>query len=221
MPRPTHRHHRKAGSGPPAAALIAWIGADTNRYGTANGRREPDLRSPASTQPARAAAASVALVCGAVLAVTASVTEGGLGPLDATTAPVIPQASPDQAVSPVPAKQVDRDRAASPVPAAVLPPLIRQAPKSIPVPPATEPVAAKPVAIARVAVPPVTAPRAADPRVTTQPDASASRRPDVPQTSPSDRTSPSSQQGRGSSSGGLGSTVNRTAGSLGSALGLR
>lgn len=237
VPRPTPRHRRRAGSGPPAAALIAWIGTDARRYGTANSVREPELRPPASTRPARNTAASVALVCGAVLAVTASATEGILGPSDATTAPVIPQAGPDQAAPPVPAKQVDQDMVVSPVPVpvpvAALPALVRQAPKSIPVPPATEQVAeaAAPVAAPPAAakpVPPVTAPRAAAPRVTTQPDASAQRhitsKPDDTRTSPADRTAHSGQQstsGRGSRSGGLGPTLNRTTGSLGSALGLR
>lgn len=248
MPRPTPRHRRKAGSGPPAAALIAWIGTHPHRYNnaTAEGASEPDLRPPASTGPARKVAASVALVCGAVIAVTASTTEGILGPHDTTTTPVIPQAgpaprAPDQtapglATLPVPAKQVEKNMAFSPAPAAAQVGVVRQAPKSIPVPPATEqvaevaaapPAAVPPAPAPRAAAPPATAPRATAPRATaprvrTQPDASAQRR----TTSRSDatRTSPSRQRStsdRGSRSGDLGSTVNRTTDSLGSTLGVR
>lgn len=245
MPRPTPRHRRKAGSGPPAAALIAWIGTHPrrcNNAAAAEGAYEPDLRPPASAGPARKVAASVALICGAVLAVTASTTEGILGPRDTTTTPVIPQAgaghsapgqtapgqtAPGLAEHPVPALQVDKNMAFAPAPAAAEPQVVRQAPKSIPVPPAMEQAAAaaaaaKPVAAKPPASRPATAPRAAVPPARTQPDASAQRRttskPDA------DRSSHSRQRSnpdRGSRSGGLGPTVDRTTDSLGSTLGLR
>ncbi|MGH3807363.1 MAG: hypothetical protein ACRDRU_12180 [Pseudonocardiaceae bacterium] len=216
--------------------MIAWIGTGPRRRGAADDVREPDLRPPAGARPARNIAAGVALLCGAVLAVTATAAEGVLGPHDATTTPVIPKAGPDRAAPPVLA-QVDRDMVVSPVPPAALPPLVRQAPKSIPVPPATvaeaavpvaaPPAAAKPAATTRATVPPGTAPAAPD--VETQPDASAQRRftsrPDDTQTSrsaPSDQTAPPHRGwDRESDSGGLGATVSRTAESLASTLGLR
>lgn len=236
MPRPNPRHRRKAGSGPPAAALIAWIGThnrqSSNAAATAVGVR-PELRPPASTRPARNVAASVALLCGAVLAVAATTTQGVLGPHDAATTPVIPQArpglaapnqtAPNLAEPPVPAKQVDQSMAfvPAPPPAAARPAVVRQAPRSIPVPPAAA-TAAKPAAVPPAARPPVTVPRTA-PRAKAQPDTPAQRRststPDGTRTSHSDQRSASSS--RGSRSGGLGPTVNRTAESLGSTLGLR
>ncbi len=234
VPRPTPRHRRKAGSGPPAAALIAWIGTHPRRGNNAataaEGAGEPDLRPPASAGSARKVAASVALVCGAVIAVTASTTEGILGPRDTTTTPVSPQAgpgrAPDQtapglAAHPVPAMQVEKNMAFSPAPAAAQPRVARQAPKSIPVPPATEQVA-EAAAAPPAAAPRATAPRTTAPRVRTQPDASAQRRTtsrsDTPRTSPSRQRSTSD---RGSRSGGLGPTVDRTTDSLGSTLGVR
>ena len=227
MPKPTPRHRRKAGSGPPAAALIAWIGTD---------RREPDLRPSSNSRSARNVVASVALACGAVLAVTVSTVAGVLGPRDATTAPTIPQDHP------VPANQVGSNTVLPPVPAAAQPAVVR----SIPVAPATEnaaenvpedvagnvaeaaqPAVAPPAPKAPEAAPrPVTERQAAVPRVRSQPDAPAKRRnADVPRTSPSTRDSRSSQRhDRDSTRGersGLGSTLKRTTDSVESGVGLR
>lgn len=215
VPKPTPRHRRKAGSGPPAAALIAWIGTD---------RREPDLRPSSNYRSARNIVASVALACGAVLAVTVSTAAEVLGPRDATTPPTIPQDHP------VPADQVGPNAVLPPGPAAAQPAVVRQAPQSIPVPPAPENVpedVAEPTQPA-AAPPPVTQRQAAVPRVRSQPDAPAQRRnADVPRTSPSTRDSRSSQRqhsdresARGERSG-LGSTLNRTKESVESGLGGR
>jgi hypothetical protein len=218
VPKPTPRHRRKAGSGPPAAALIAWIGTD---------RREPDLRPSSNYRSARNIVASVALACGAVLAVTVSTAAEVLGPRDATTTPTIPHDHP------VPANQLGPNAVLPPDPAAAQPAMVRQAPQSIPVPPATEDVAeatqppAAPQAPA-AARPPVAERQAAVPRVRNQPGAPAQRRnADVPRTSPSTRDSRSSQRprsdrdsARGERSG-LGSTLNRTRESVESGLGAR
>ncbi|MFY9806167.1 MAG: hypothetical protein WAK86_02755, partial [Pseudonocardiaceae bacterium] len=55
-------HRRKAGSGPPANALIAWIGADPRLRGTVvsgvSHRRETVLPPPAATRGARAVVAA-------------------------------------------------------------------------------------------------------------------------------------------------------------------
>jgi len=84
------RHRRKAGSGPPASALIAWVGADPHLRralaAAAGRRRETDLPSPANTRAAKAAVvACFVLACGAVLGVTATVNDGHLVP--PTTSP--------------------------------------------------------------------------------------------------------------------------------------
>jgi hypothetical protein len=235
VPRPTPRHRRKAGSGPPAAALIAWIGT---------GRREPDLHPPSNSRSGRNVVASVALACGAVVAVTVSTAAGVLGPRDATTPPAIPQDRP------APANQVGPNAVLPPMPAAALPALVRQAPQSIPVPPAatenipekvaeaTRPATAPPAAVRRVPVAPAAAPppvaerQATVPPVRNQPAAPAQRRSteksDVSRTSPSTRDARSNQRprsDRGESTreerSGLGSTLERTTESLESGLGLR
>jgi hypothetical protein len=79
------RHRRKAGSGPPATALIAWIGADPHlRSAIASAgrsRRETDLL-PATTRMAKAAvAACFVLTYGAVLGITTVISDGLLMPL--------------------------------------------------------------------------------------------------------------------------------------------
>ncbi len=252
MPRPTHRHRRKAGSGPPAAALIAWIGTDSQRCSTTNSVYQADLPPPASSRPVRNVAASVALACGAVLAVAVGTTEVVLGPPEATTPQALPQdhltypgdttyPGPDptgpnptgsyQAAPPVAAQQVDPDPVTSPAPAAAHPPVVRQAPQSTPVPPASkqvaEPAAAsrQPAAVQPEAQPQVAAPRVTAPRDRTQREASSqpriTKKPNAARTSPSTRR-PSSNppSGRGDRPS-LGSTLNRTTGSLESTLGLR
>lgn len=151
MPISTPRHRRKAGSGPPAAALIAWIGADARlcsaAAATAGYRYETDLRPPAIARPARAAAASFALVCGAVLTATANTSEGFLGPRHDILPPTAPQdlnTRPDQQAPPILPKQVQPIPEASPVRAPVAggtggTSVVRQSPQFIPVPPAAEP----------------------------------------------------------------------------------
>ena len=228
MPRPTPRHRRKAGSGPPAAALIAWLGTD---------RCVSDLRPSSDSRAARKVVASVALACGAVVAVTVSTAAGVLGPRDATTPPTIPQDHP------IPANEVGPNIVLPPIPAAAQPAVVRQVPQSIPVPPATEdvaeatqPASAPPDAVRRAPVapaaapPPVTKRQAAVPRVRSQSTAPTQRRdtgkPDVPRTSPSTRDSRSNQRppsDRGDSReerSGLGSTLKRTTESLESGVGL-
>ena len=226
MPRPTPHHRRKAGSGPPATALIAWIGTDPRRRSattaTAEGGHKHAPRSPASFRSARNVVASVALICGAVLAVTLSATEAVLAPRGATTPPVISQ--DHQAAPPVPAKQVDPHPMVSPLPAAAQPAPVRQAPQSIPVLPETEHDAqtATPAAVEQAP-----AEQATVPRVRTQPDAVAQQRvttkPDDTPTSSSTRAAHSSQRSPSAREArpGLGSTVNRATESLGSTLGLR
>lgn len=107
----TPRHRRKAGSGPPARALIAWIGADPRLRSVAEAsrRRETDLPPPATTRTARAAViACMVLACGAVLGVADTVNDGNLAPPQNSTTLALSQNSataPDQetsAVSPVP-----------------------------------------------------------------------------------------------------------------------
>lgn len=226
MPRPTPRHRRKAGSGPPAAALIAWIGTD---------RREPDLHPPSNSRSARNIVASVALACGAVVAVTVSTAAEVLGPREATTPPTIPQEQP------IPANQVGPTAVLPPMPAAAQPAAVRQAPQSIPDPHVTENIAEdvpenapeKVAAATRPAAvpPPVTERQAAVPRVRSQPDAPAQRRnagkADVPRTSPSTRDSrsrqrpPSERGGSREERSGLHSTLKRTTDSVESGVGLR
>lgn len=94
MPGLIPRRRRKAGSGPPATALIAWIGTDPYlRSAVAqiqSKRRETDLPQPANTSLAKAAAAACFIVvCGTVLSITAIISDGLLLPLlpDQITAP--------------------------------------------------------------------------------------------------------------------------------------
>jgi hypothetical protein len=74
------RHRRKAGSGPPANALIAWIGTDPylrDAAATASYRRWTALPTPSSTRSAGAAVVTCfALACAAVLGITAIISHG-------------------------------------------------------------------------------------------------------------------------------------------------
>lgn len=136
----TPRHRRKAGSGPPASALIAWIGADPHLRNAvaaaASRRRETDLPPPANTRAARAAViACFVLACGAVLGVTATINDGLLVPFKNSTPAVLGQnnaAAPDQgarSVWPVPV--------VSPTSVAMTPMMVDPpASQPIPVPPA-------------------------------------------------------------------------------------
>lgn len=80
MPRPIPRHRRKAGSGPPANALIAWIGTDPylrDAAATASHRRWMALPMPSNTRSAGAAVVACSvLACGAVLGITAIISQG-------------------------------------------------------------------------------------------------------------------------------------------------
>jgi hypothetical protein len=95
------RRRRKAGSGPPATALIAWIGTDPYlRSAVAqiqSKRRETDLSQPANTAFAKAtAAACFIVVCGTVLSITAIISDGLLLPLlpnQVTAPPVFAQSN--------------------------------------------------------------------------------------------------------------------------------
>jgi hypothetical protein len=74
------RHRRKAGSGPPANALIAWIGTDTylrDAAATLSYRRWMALPMPSNTRSAGAAVVTCfALACTAVLGITAIISHG-------------------------------------------------------------------------------------------------------------------------------------------------
>jgi hypothetical protein len=150
VPTPTRRHRRKAGSGPPAAALIAWIGADARRCSTTaatlSRRHEIDLPPSATVGPARAAVAGLVLICGTVLAATASISEGLLEPREAALRPVVPadlDTQPDQQAPPMRPQQVQPMPVDPPAPTAGGSggtSVVRQAPQFIPVPPAAEPV---------------------------------------------------------------------------------
>ncbi|MGH3936503.1 MAG: hypothetical protein ACRDS1_16255 [Pseudonocardiaceae bacterium] len=184
---------------------------------------------PAGSRPARHVAASVALACGAALAVTAGATEVIISPREATTPQAIPQdhatypgttypgfnstepdpAGPTPAAPPLAVQQADPDPVTSPAPDAGRSAVVRQPPQSIPVPPAPKQVA-EPTAV---------------PRRETQREASSqpriTKKPHVARTSPPTRR-PSSNPpaGRGDRPS-LGSTLNRATESLESKLGLR
>jgi hypothetical protein len=76
----TPRHRRKAGSGPPANALIAWISTDPylrDAATTASHRREIDLPLLSGTRSAKAAVATCFLLaCAAVMGITEIVSHG-------------------------------------------------------------------------------------------------------------------------------------------------
>lgn len=75
----TPRHRRKAGSGPPATALIAWIGIDPylrDAATTVSHRRELDLPLLSDTRAAKAVAACFVLACAAVMGITEIVSHG-------------------------------------------------------------------------------------------------------------------------------------------------
>ena len=76
----TPRHRRKAGSGPPANALIAWISTDPylrDAATTASHRREIDVPLLSGTRSAKAAvAACFVLACAAVIGITEIVSHG-------------------------------------------------------------------------------------------------------------------------------------------------
>lgn len=132
------RHRRKAGSGPPAIALIAWIGADRRlRSAVENAqshRRDTDLAAPANTRWATVAvAACFVLVCGAILSITATMSDGVSGGSSALPMPgQANAATPGQAVPPVPPEEANPNNPAGySAPAPVAPTVVnRQAPQS-------------------------------------------------------------------------------------------
>jgi hypothetical protein len=139
-----HRHRRKAGSGPPATVLIAWICADPHLRNAvaaaANRRRETDLPPPANTLSATAAvAACFVLVGGAVLGITATISDGSVMPYERSTPPVHDQTNatkPGQR-APVLADEVTpKNPSGSSAPAVMAPMVLnRQTPRPISVPP--------------------------------------------------------------------------------------
>lgn len=101
------RHRRKAGSGPPADALIAWIGADPylrDAAVTANHRREIALPPPATSRAARAAVATCfVLAFSAVLSIT-TLSDGLVVPREPNTSAPPSQDSltvPGQGITPL------------------------------------------------------------------------------------------------------------------------
>lgn len=80
MDRLVPRHRRKAGSGPPASALIAWIGTDPylrEAAATASYQRANALPLPSRTRSAHmAVAVCFVLACGTVLGITSTISHG-------------------------------------------------------------------------------------------------------------------------------------------------
>jgi hypothetical protein len=139
------RHRRKAGSGPPTNALIAWIGADPHlRSVVASHRRETDRPLPSHTRAAKTAVvACFVLTGGAVLGITAAVNDGLLAPLASSPSPVLTQdnaAAPGQIPARAPAAGTQPDPAVFPAPAPITTQSMvanHQAPQPIPAPPVT------------------------------------------------------------------------------------
>lgn len=130
------RHRRKAGSGPPANALIAWIGADPHLRGiVASHRRATAAPLPPNTLRAKAAvAACFVLAGGAILGITAIVNDGLVAP----PASILSQdaaAAPDPAAAGGAGSGVRPDPMALPAPSTTQPmTLNRQAQQTIPAP---------------------------------------------------------------------------------------
>ena len=98
----TTRHRRKAGSGPPANALIAWISSDPHlRSVAASHRRGTGASLSPHTRAAKAAvAACLALAGGGILGITAIVNDGLVAPLATKPSPVLNQdAEPGRAAA--------------------------------------------------------------------------------------------------------------------------
>jgi hypothetical protein len=94
----TRRHRRKTGSGPPANALIAWVGTDPylrDAVTTASHRREVALPLPCRSRSATAAmAVCFVLACGATVGIIEIVSHGRSGQLTTTPPPVAGQDRP-------------------------------------------------------------------------------------------------------------------------------
>ena len=132
------RHRRKAGSGPPANALIAWIGADPRlRSVAASHRRRTVASLPPHTRAAKAAvAACFALVGGGILSITAIVNDGLVAPLASSPSPVLSQdAGPGRAAAGGAVRGIQPHPVVFPTPAATQSMVAnRQAPQPIPAP---------------------------------------------------------------------------------------
>ena len=94
----TRRHRRKTGSGPPANALIAWVGTDPylrDAVTTASHRREVALPLPCRSRSATAAmAVCFVLACGATVGIVEIISHGRSGQLTTTPPPVAGQDRP-------------------------------------------------------------------------------------------------------------------------------
>jgi hypothetical protein len=94
----TRRHRRKTGSGPPADALIAWVGTDPylrDAITTASHRRELALPLPYRSRSATAAmAVCIVLACGATVAIIEIISHGRTGQLTTTPPPVTGRDNP-------------------------------------------------------------------------------------------------------------------------------
>jgi hypothetical protein len=94
----TRRHRRKTGSGPPADALIAWVGTDPylrDAITTASHRRELALPLPYRSRSATAAmAVCIVLACGATVAIIEIISHGRTGQLTTTPPPVAGRDNP-------------------------------------------------------------------------------------------------------------------------------
>lgn len=134
----TARHRRKAGSGPPANALIAWISADPHlRSVAASHRRRTVASLPPHPRAAKAAvAACFALVGGGILAITAIVNDGLVAPLASSPSPVLSQeAGLGRAAAGGPVAGIQPHPVAFPAPTATQSMVAnRRAPQPIPVP---------------------------------------------------------------------------------------
>ena len=131
----TARHRRKAGSGPPANALIAWIGADPRlRTVAASHRRRTAASLPSNTLAAKAAAAACfALAGGGILGIAAIVNDGLVAPVASSPSPILSQdAGPSPATVSDPVDGVQPRPRVFPAPAATRSMVAsRQAPQPI------------------------------------------------------------------------------------------
>jgi hypothetical protein len=138
------RHRRKAGSGPPANALIAWIGTDTylrDAAATVSYRRWMALPMPSNTRSAAAAVVTCfALTCTAALGINAIISHGRATAQHKIATPPLfgqggaPTHNPEASLA-LPTKGSE----VSPVPADIAPMLVERAGSpSITVPPAAK-----------------------------------------------------------------------------------
>jgi hypothetical protein len=138
------RHRRKVGSGPPANALIAWIGTDTylrDAAATASYRRWTALPMPSNTRSAGAAVVTCfALACTAVLGITAIISHGRTTAQHKIATPSLYGRGGALTPSPEPSLALPAEGSGvPPIPADIAPMLAeRGGPPSITVPPAAK-----------------------------------------------------------------------------------